>query len=202
MGLEQVTPGRYEASIVDWGIRCVPKLDDAIEAWVQFEFQDQAGDSQTITWKSLVLKKDGDRNKKTFTSLAACGLVDDDMIRFTSAPDALDKSVNVDITIVDNPSADGSKVYKNVEWINALGQGGGGANIEKPQGDDLSAIQQRLAAMGMGKLARPAGKGAASAKTAPAKKPPVRNHAPTGRQAHSRFGPEPSFDNNSDEIPF
>lgn len=177
MSLAHVVPGRYIASIRDWGL--VEKEingDDAIEAWISFDFKDQAGGLQSITWRRLVMTKDGDRSKNVNLALIACGMEPDDdgnvdLVRFMDT-DALNMKEQVDITIIDQPSKDGSKTYKNVEWVNKVG----GGQRNKMTGDDKLTMEQKLVKMGLGKK-RP-------------KKTPPKNHAPG---ADERDG---------DEIPF
>lgn len=179
MGLESVVPGRYRAEIVNWGVREVEKLDGAPEAWISFEFKDQSGNQQTITWKGLFKTKEDKANKKTAKTLATCGFKGDNFIMLLDENDStvLDKTAPVDITIVDNPSADGSKVFKNVEWVNAVGDNGPGGN-SKLTGDAAVTLAQKMARMGLGK--------------APAAKAPVHNYAK---------GPKESAP-DSDDLPF
>jgi len=145
MGLQSVVPGRYTSSVVDWGISEVERLDGALEAWIKFDFKDQAGQMQSIVWKSLILTKAGERNKKTFSTLAVCGREDGDMIKFME-PDGLNTSEMVDITIDDEVY--GEKTYKVVAWVNKLG----GGQRNKPEGEAKLSLEQKLAHMGLGKI--------------------------------------------------
>lgn len=178
MSLAHVVPGRYTANIKDWGI--VEKEingDEALEAWISFDFKDQNGGLQSITWKKLVMTKDGERAKNVNLALAACGMepMDDDgnvdMVAFMDSA-ALDMKTPVDITIVDQPSRDGSQVYKNVEWVNKVG----GGQRNKMTSDEKLTMEQKLVKMGLGK-----------------KKPKVKNHAP---------GAGGNVADERDEIPF
>jgi hypothetical protein len=147
MGLNQVVPGRYTAQIKDWGLREVPQLDNAIEAWISFEFKDQAEQLQTINWKGLVLTKAGARNKKTATTIETCGYKHgEDLMPFMDQG-ALDMATPVDITIIDEMFGD--KVYKNVEWVNAVGDVGGGTAKATPE--QAKSIQDKLIKSGLGK---------------------------------------------------
>ncbi len=194
MGLESVVPGRYQAQIVNWGVREVEKLDGAPEAWVSFEFEDQAGVSQTITWKGLFKTTAGEDNKKTKKTLETCGMKSDNFILLMDETDSttLDKATPLDITIVDNVSADGSKTYKNVEWVNAVGDVGSGQNV-KLTGDAAMSLAQKMARMGLGKM--------------PSKgKAPVKNYAP-GAQGSSKSTQAPALTgppegDSSDDVPF
>jgi hypothetical protein len=158
MSLSQVVPGRYTANVKDWGLE-EKQIggDDVIEAWISFDFKDQAGATQSITWKSLVLKRDGTRNKRTFDTLETCGMTPDaetgeiNLVRFMDA-DALNMQEPLDITIIDQPSKDGTKIYKNVEWVNRVG----GGQRNKPSGEARLTLEQKLIAQGLGKAkARP-----------------------------------------------
>ncbi len=164
MGLGQVVPGRYKAQIKDWGMNENERMDGALEAWISFDFKDQANEAQSITWKGFVQTREGNINKKTATTLETCGakLMDAgmvDMVHFMDS-DGLDTTIPVDITIIDQPSKDGTKVYKNVEWVNAVGSAPAG-QLTKPTGDAKKSIESRLANLGLGKM-----------------KPKVKNHAP------------------------
>lgn len=164
MGLATVVPGRYTASIKDWGLQDAEHLEGQIEIWIAFDFKDQAGGMQSITWKKLVMTKDGKRAKNVNMALEACGMEPDDegnidLVRFMDA-DALNMQEQVDITISDQPSKDGSKMYKVVEWVNKLG----GGQMNKMTGDEKQTMAQRLVSAGLGK--------------APKKKAPPKNHAP------------------------
>jgi hypothetical protein len=178
MSLSQVVPGRYTASIRDWGLEEKQiNGDDAIEAWISFDFKDQAGGMQSITWKSLVLKRDGTRNKKTFDTLETCGMKPDpdtgeiNLVRFMDA-DALNMQEPLDITIIDQPSKDGTKIYKNVEWVNKVG----GGQRNKPTGEAKLSLEQKLIAQGLGKAkARP------------------KNHAPGASSPGANDNPEIPF---------
>ncbi len=178
MGIGQVVPGRYNASLVDWGLREVPQLDDAIEAWISFNFLDQSGESQDISFRSLVKTKAGNINKKLMKTLEACGYAHVnveaetlDLVPFMDQT-ALNTAVKVDITIVDKPSKDGTKIYKEVEWVNAVGDVGGGV-MSKPNAEQSKSLADKLIASGVGKP-----------------KPRVRNHAPTGKAGQP---PEPDL---------
>ncbi len=179
MGLGQVAPGRYSAMVKDWGLNEVERLDGALEAWVSFNFIDQANEEQEIVWKSLVMTRAGDRNKKTTMTLETCGLVDGDMIKFME-PDALDMKTPLDITIVDQPSKDGTKVYKQVEWVNRSGEMPAGGAPKKVTGDAKQSMEQKLIAMGLGKPRA-------------TNKPTVRNHAPGAEDEMSAAGKELGF---------
>jgi len=171
MSLNDVNPGRYCASIVNWGIREVERLDGALEAWIEFDFKTETG-IEKIQWKSLVLTRAGERNKKTFMTLAACGFEGDDLVKFMS-PTGLAVGHEVDITIVDQPSKDGSKIYKNVEWVNPRG------SAKMPGTATASgSVMDKLVRAGLGK---------------PQKKAVV-NHAPGATK-----GASPGQD---DELPF
>ncbi len=182
MGLESVVPGRYAASIVDWGVSEVEQLEGALQPWISFEFKDQANVSQKIVWKSLLYTKAGDLSKKVLKTLEAVGFESMDLIKFMDDPAALNTSVLVDITIEDKPSKDGSKIYKEVAWVNKTGDAAGG--LAKPEGEAKMSIQQKLARAGLGKV--------------PPKKGPVKNYAPppTGSPAG------PSDDQPDSELGF
>lgn len=150
MSLSNVVPGRYTAQIKDWGIQEKQiNDDDVLEAWISFDFKDQAGAMQSITWKRLILKKDGDRNKNVNLALEACGMELDeegnaDMVKFMGS-DALKTTEPVDITIVDQEH--NGKTYKNVEWVNKVG----GGQVNKMTGEEKLSMEQKLIKMGLGK---------------------------------------------------
>lgn len=162
MGLGSTVPGRYTAQIKDWGVREVIELG-TIECWIAFDFKDQAGGMQSISWKGLLHKKDGERNKKTFKTLVDCGLESEDIIEFMESPSALNTQEMLDITIEDQLGKDGN-TYKTVEWVNKVG----GGQRNKPEGQAAMDLKSKLAAMGLGKI-KPG-------KAAAAKKP--QNYAP------------------------
>jgi hypothetical protein len=179
MGLGQVVPGRYAAMIKDWGMLEVERLDGALEAWITFDFTDQSGSLESITWKGLIMTKAGDRNKNTTNALLACGLKDEnDLVKFMD-PDGLDMKTPVDITIIDKPNKDGSKTYKTVEWVNKTGEAPSGF-YKTMATEEKSTMAQKLVAMGLGK-AKP-------------RKSAVKNHAPGAVN-------EPDFTGDA-EIPF
>ena len=158
MSLGQVIPGRYTANIKDWSLREVEQIPGAIEAQIQFDFKDQAGGLQTVTFKQLTLTKEGKPNKKLIKTLDACGYKhvnietgEMNLVPFLET-DALDMTEPVDITIIDKPSKDGSKVYKEVEWVNRVG----GGQVNKPTEEQAKSIADKLVASGVGKpKARP-----------------------------------------------
>ena len=97
MKFSEVQPGVYQASVVDWGLEEVEKLDDELKAVIQFEFK-VGEESVQGKWEGFLKTKAGAPNKKTFTTMVMCGFESDDINNFIRG-DALDMEKKLDITI-------------------------------------------------------------------------------------------------------
>jgi hypothetical protein len=143
MSLDKLVPGRYPAKVKSWGMKEIEStgpMGGQLKVIVQFELVPKGA----ITWEGLLLTKDGQRNKKTFTILSTLGFEDhDDMTKFF-AENALPKDKEFELTVIDAVVKD--KIYKRVDWVNTPG----GAGLT-PKPAELNSIKDKLVSLGMAK---------------------------------------------------
>lgn len=107
--LRDLEPGRYKATISDYGLTEVEKLNQ-LKAFIKLEITSDTGNCSG-TFECFVKTKDGQPNKKLLNTLVTCGFKSDDLADLNKQG-MLDMAKEYEATVIQ----DGE--YKRIEWIN------------------------------------------------------------------------------------
>lgn len=178
MAYENLTPGIYEAQLVDWSCRLAAKIDAPLID-LKFEFEDSNGKSEAMSFQSFLFTREGLPNKKTINTLKTVGFIGTDPNDLNSGVSGVvDNTKKYTVTVAKN-----DKGYWNIDWVNDLGSSAPGVVSKTEAASSLKGVDMSAFAAALG--------GDKKAKR-PDAKPPVKNHAPKAK--------EPVQDD--DEIPF
>lgn len=142
MNIKDIEPGRYACKIADFGLEEVEKLK-AIKAVIVVEFTDAEFNGTQMKWDGFLLTKDGNANKKTASTLKACGLQAGVETLATDIA-ALDKNKELFATVILDQNG-----YKRIEWINDGAESGAMNKIQdvkKINGMDLRKFNESMGA--------------------------------------------------------
>ncbi len=126
MNWKDIEPGMYSAKIKDFGLEEVGSTG-SIKAVIILDvevYQETATQKLTGKWEGFIETKEGRPNLKTYKTLALCGMNSDDILDLAAKPDALDRSLELEVQVIRD-----EKGYARIEWINR--PGGMGMTIKK-----------------------------------------------------------------------
>lgn len=142
MGLKELEPGRYKATVASWGIKEVEKLGELLAV---IEFKLETGDS--VYYESFFKRRDGEPNKHTLQTIQVCGFSGKTLDSFVD-DDALDKERELQITLERDEGG-----FIKVKWVNEPGDGArelmdSGVAAKKLKGLKLDGVLMKIKADG------------------------------------------------------